>query len=234
MNNLVLYCSGAPYAPWAVAVIANRRNGSDLFKIQAWSTSGPPESVFITGIMGPVMTTSICVALACVRLNWERLVTVLMPAASQDDKLKATRSLFETPLHLHNSAAGEGPSAGLAVFLTVAGFVTGRECRDDTVVTGQLTVGGRVLKVGGCLEKGRVVLNKGRQRFVLPFQNAGELDTLEATKGIEVHAVRDIWEALPLVLVPSPLAAPEQPDPHAPGQDAGWSNTKRPGVCRVI
>lgn len=220
-RQLALFYPELRCAPWAVAVVKKKGTGNNLFKLLPSAAEGPPGRLRLQGLVGPTLATSLRVALASVRLNWERLVTVLMPTASHADKVKATCAIFETPLLLHNVALVDGASAGLAAFLTLVGFAMGLEFRDDTVVTGQITAGGRVLRVGGCVAEGRVALANGRKRFVLPSENAGELKTLEAKKGLEVHTVKDVWEALPLLLVTQPLAAPEQPGPHAQGQEAG-------------
>lgn len=220
-RQLALLCPELRCAPWAVAVAVVKNKGNNLLKLLPSAAEGPPGRLRLQGLMGPTMVTSLRVALASVRLNWERLVAVLMPTASHEDKVKATCTIFETPLLLHSVVSTEGGSAGLAAFLTLVGFAMGLEFRDDTVVTGQITAGGRVLGVGSCAAKGKAALDNGRKRFVLPSENAGELKTLEAKKGLEVHTVKDVWEALPLLLVTQPLAAPDQPGPHAQGQEAG-------------
>jgi hypothetical protein len=167
-------------------------------------------SLDVIGIMGPVASVSVHLALAAVRLHWERLLAMLLPAASPAAKADATHKLFERPVMMQWLLGGEGTSAGVAAFLSFVGYVTGAGFRDDTVLTGQLTAGGRVMGVGGCVDKAKVALRNGRKRFVVPAENAGELQALQAKTGLEVVAVSSVWEALSAVLVQPPAATPGQ------------------------
>ncbi|HZI93016.1 MAG TPA: endopeptidase La [Patescibacteria group bacterium] len=143
--------------------------GGDLLFIEATGMPGHGEIV-VTGQLGGVMKESVETALSFVR--------------SRAGELGIDERVFnDRRFHIHfpeGAIPKDGPSAGVAIALAFASLLTGREVRHDFAVTGEITLRGRVLPVGGIKEKMLAAARGGIRRVLLPSGNRKNLADLPA------------------------------------------------------
>ncbi len=150
----------------------------------------------ITGKLGEVMTESARAALSYVR--------------SHASELGIDPSFLETKdLHIHVPAGAvpkDGPSAGVTIFTAIASLLTGRIVRSDTAMTGEATLRGRVLPVGGIKEKVLAAHRAGLRRIVLPHKNERDIEDIpeETRAELTFVLVEDMSEVLAAALEPKP------------------------------
>ncbi|HJR69346.1 MAG TPA: endopeptidase La [Gammaproteobacteria bacterium] len=141
--------------------------GGDILFVEASLVPGKGKLI-LTGQLGDVMKES---AQAAVSLAKLRL-----------DKLGADRSALEThDLHIHLPAGAipkDGPSAGVAMFLAVASLLSGRTVRNDIAMTGEISLRGLVLPIGGVKEKTLAALRAGIDTVLLPTRNRKDLEEI--------------------------------------------------------
>jgi len=130
-------------------------------------------------------------------------------------ELGVDSEVFETQdLHLHVPAGAvqkDGPSAGVTIFTAFASLLSGRRIRPDTAMTGEATLRGRVLPVGGIDAKVLAARRAGFERVVLPKKNAVDLDDIpesvrETMEFVLVDSMDEVLEAA-LEPLPAPPAA---------------------------
>jgi len=128
-------------------------------------------------------------------------------------------------LHLHVPKGGtpkDGPSAGIAMFSAVASLLLGAPVKRDVAMTGEITLRGNVLPVGGIKEKLLAAHRAGMKEVVLPARNERDLDDVpkDVLAELKIHLVKKVEEVLPLVLeppaTPPPSEAPSIPPPAPP------------------
>ena len=123
------------------------------------------------------------------------------------------RDFYKTrDVHLHIPAGAtpkDGPSAGIAIACAVVSALTGIPLRGDIAMTGELTLRGRILPIGGLKEKAVAAHRNGITQIIIPHGNARELDDLPADirTAVTFHPVKTMDEVLRLALRPSPRAA---------------------------
>ncbi len=172
--------------------------GGDILFIETSRMKGKG-GLQITGQLGEVMQESAKAALSYVRSHAERLG--IEPGA------------FEGyDVHIHVPAGGvpkDGPSAGVTMFTALASLLSGRRVRPDTAMTGECSLRGRVLPVGGIKEKVMAAHRAGIERVILPAHNQRDVDDIpeDTRAAVELLFVGDMLEALDLALEPMP--APE-------------------------
>ena len=143
--------------------------GGEIIFVEAALTPGKGE-LKLTGQLGDVMKESAAAALSYLK------------ARASDIGIDA--SLFDkNDIHVHVPAGAqpkEGPSAGVTVLTAMASILTGRPARDDIAMTGEITLRGRVLPIGGIKEKVLGAHRAGIRRVLLPTRNEADLDDIPA------------------------------------------------------
>jgi ATP-dependent Lon protease len=162
--------------------------GGDTLEIEVNTMPGEGK-LKLTGQLGDVMKESAEIALSLVRS--------LLP--EQEDFFK------EHDFHLHVPAGAvpkDGPSAGVTMTTAIYSAVTGRSVRAKTAMTGEVTLRGRVLPIGGLKEKLLAARLAGIDQVMVPEENRPDVAELEAeiTEGIEVCYVEKVEEILKVVL----------------------------------
>ncbi len=115
----------------------------------------------------------------------------------------------------------DGPSAGVAMVTAIASELTGRPVRGDLAMTGEITLSGRVLPVGGIKEKVLAARRVGIRTVALPWQNEKNIKEdigEDLRRDMTIHFVRAVDEVLALALQPAPASPPDGPDGAAAGQ----------------
>jgi ATP-dependent Lon protease len=164
--------------------------GGDIMFVEASTMSGKGELV-LTGQLGEVMKES-------ARAAWTY-------ARSHAAELGIDEETFKRDLHVHVPAGAvpkEGPSAGVAMATALVSSLSGRPARHDVAMTGEITLSGRVLPIGGVKEKVLGAVRAGLTEVLLPKQNEGDLEDLpeDVRNSLRVHAVEELGEALALTL----------------------------------
>jgi ATP-dependent Lon protease len=164
--------------------------GGDILFVEAQTMKGKGDLV-LTGQLGDVMKES-------ARAAWSY-------ARSHADGLGIDRPGFEQDLHIHVPAGAipkDGPSAGVTIATAVVSALSGRFARHDVAMTGEITLSGRVLPIGGVKEKILGAVRAGITDIVLPKGNEPDLEDLheEVRKKIHVQLVENLGEVLAFTL----------------------------------
>jgi ATP-dependent Lon protease len=165
------------------------------------------EGLVLTGMLGDVMRESAQAALSYVRSNAAQL--------GLDPKSFEGKSI-----HIHVPAGAipkDGPSAGVAIATAIASLAKGVPVRNDTAMTGEITLRGKVLPVGGIKEKVLAAYRAGVKTVILPERNLDALEDVpeEIRKAIHFHGADSADKVLEIALGPAPRS--DQP-PRASGQ----------------
>jgi ATP-dependent Lon protease len=172
--------------------------GGDVLFIESSRMPGSG-SLTLTGQLGEVMKES-----ARAALSWFRAHAAAYGA--DPDFFK------NAEIHMHVPAGAipkDGPSAGVTMATALASELTRRPVRGDIAMTGEITLSGRVLPVGGIKEKVLAARRVGIREVILPRQNEKNVNedlTEELRKGLTVHYVQSVDEVLLLALTPNPAA----------------------------
>ena len=151
--------------------------GGDILFIEATRIPGSGRLI-LTGQLGDVMRESAQAALSLVK--------------AQANRLGIDSVLFEkSDIHMHVPAGAtpkDGPSAGVAIFTALVSLLTGRTVRSDTAMTGEISLRGLVLPVGGIREKVAAAARAGITRVLLPARNRRELEEIapDVRKRLEI------------------------------------------------
>jgi ATP-dependent Lon protease len=164
--------------------------GGDIMFVEASTMRGKGELV-LTGQLGDVMKES-------ARAAWTY-------ARSHAGGLQIADDMFDRDIHIHVPAGAipkDGPSAGVTMASAVVSALSGRPVRHDIAMTGEITLRGRVLPIGGVKEKVLGAVRAGIDRIILPRENEPDLEDLpdEVRSKIEVHLVHELGEVLALTL----------------------------------
>jgi len=171
--------------------------GGDVLFVEAALMAGSGGLV-LTGQLGDVMKESARIALTFVRSH-------AAPLGIKDD------AFVGKEFHLHVPAGAvpkDGPSAGVTLVTALASLLTGRPVKSTVGMTGEVTLQGRVLPIGGLKQKVLAAHAAGLTEVILPARNAPDLDDVPADVRSEMrfHAVNTIQEVLALALEPVALA----------------------------
>jgi ATP-dependent Lon protease len=168
--------------------------GGEIIFVEATLTPGKGE-LKLTGQLGEVMKESAAAALSYLK--------------SRASELGIEHSLFErNDIHVHVPAGAqpkEGPSAGVTVLTAMASILTGRPVRDDVAMTGEITLRGRVLPIGGVKEKVLGAHRAGLRRVLIPLHNEADLDDIPSDLRKEMQFV--MLESIDQVLRESLVSA---------------------------
>ena len=184
--------------------------GGDILFIEATKMNGKGQLV-LTGQLGDVMKESAQAALSFIRARAKWL--------GLDDNF-----LEKIDIHVHIPAGAipkDGPSAGVTMFVAMASMLTGKPIRSDVAMTGEITLRGLVLPVGGIKEKFLAAHRAGIKRVILPERNRKDVVEIpeQPRKEIEIIYVKRMDELLSLALTEMPklgLGAAAPPPPVAP------------------
>jgi ATP-dependent Lon protease len=164
---------------------------------------GAPVALILTGQLGDVMKESARAAFTYVTKNAERL-------GIPRNRL----GTVETHIHVPAGAIPkDGPSAGVAISVALASELSGRPVRKDIAMTGEVTLRGRVLPIGGVKEKVLGALRAGITDVILPKDNEADVEDVpdEARTKLRFHFVESLEQALALALVPEPGKSTGEP-----------------------
>ncbi|MGN6793343.1 MAG: endopeptidase La [Streptosporangiaceae bacterium] len=195
--------------PGVAAGLAVTGTGGDLLFIEA--SLADPESgstgLTLTGQLGDVMKESAQIALSYLRSNGPALG---LPVGQ----------LAERGVHLHVPAGAvpkDGPSAGITMTTALASLLSERLVRADVAMTGEVSLTGRVLPIGGLKQKLLAAHRAGITTVLIPARNEPDLDDVpeKVREALEIHLVSDVREVLDLALEPAD-AATDTPEPELP------------------
>ncbi|HLK49475.1 MAG TPA: endopeptidase La [Bryobacteraceae bacterium] len=169
--------------------------GGDILFIEAGRMPGGSKGLIMTGQLGPVMQESVQAALTWVRAN--------------ATEYAIDPEIFKTSdIHIHVPAGAipkDGPSAGITMAAALLSMLTNRLIRSHLAMTGEITLTGQVLPVGGIKEKVLAAKRSGVREVILPFEN--EVNVREDLKSeqigdMKMHFVKTMEEVVELALEP--------------------------------
>ena len=160
-------------------------------------------NIILTGLLGEVMKESARIAVSYLKANHS--VFIIPP------------KLFETSdIHIHfpsGAVPKDGPSAGLTLTVALASLFTGQKVRHDIAMTGEITLEGKVLAIGGLKEKLLAAKRAGIKRVVIPEENRETLSDfpVDILAGMEITYVQEIQEAIRILLIPNTETVEQKP-----------------------
>jgi ATP-dependent Lon protease len=192
--------------PGVVTGLAYTANGGDILFIESTRMQGN-KGLTLTGSLGDVMKESAQAALSLIR--------------SRADRLGIAADFFEkSDIHIHVPAGAipkDGPSAGVTMATSLASLLSGRAVRPDVAMTGEITLRGSVLPIGGVKEKVLAARRAGIRTVILPRRNEKDLFDVPATVRDEMHFefVDNLDQVLEVALAPEATEAGADAAPAA-------------------
>ena len=167
--------------------------GGDVLFIEASTMTGEP-GLSVTGQLGEVMKESVQIALSYLRSRG------------------LAGNLAEQKLHVHVPAGAvpkDGPSAGITMTTALASLASGRPVKSNVAMTGEVTLQGRVLPIGGVKQKLLAAHRAGLTEVIIPARNEPDLDDLpdSVRQALTIHPVADVADVLELALEPATVEA---------------------------
>lgn len=181
--------------PGVVTGLAWTSAGGCVLSVESSLYQSKADKLTLTGNLGDVMKESATLALQHVRANAE--------------KFGIDPTLFDTrALHIHvpeGAIPKDGPSAGITMATSIVSAFTGRKVRPRIAMTGELTLRGKVLPIGGVKEKILAAKRAGITDVILPEANRKDVQEIPDIylKGLNVHYVSDISDVISLALLPA-------------------------------
>lgn len=175
--------------------------GGDVLYVEA--SLADPETgetgLTLTGQLGDVMKESARIALSYLRSHGAELE---LPVTALKDR----------SVHVHFPAGAvpkDGPSAGVTLTTALASLLSGRQVRGDVAMTGEISLTGRVLPIGGVKQKLLAAHRAGITTVLIPARNEPDLDDVpeEVRNELTIHAVSDVREVLDIALSPAQVAS---------------------------
>jgi ATP-dependent Lon protease len=192
-SNVAGIATGMAYTPY----------GGEILFIEATQMAGKGATI-LTGQIGEVMKESATAAFSLIR--------------SRADQLGIdSKQLAESDIHIHVPAGAvpkDGPSAGVAMYLALASLLTRQPLRADVAMTGEITLRGLVLPIGGLKEKTLAARRAGIKEVIVPKRNEKDLVDVpdEVLSSLRFHFVENVDQALSIALARSKRsAAAEKP-----------------------
>ena len=169
--------------------------GGDVLFIEASAVEGSAGGLTLTGQLGDVMKESAQIAWAYVRAHADLLGIT-------------DRSIFDRHIHIHVPAGAvpkDGPSAGVTMVTALTSMALGRPVRSDVGMTGEVTLNGRVLPIGGAKQKLLAAQRAGLTTVFLPKRNEPDLDEVPADvlEAVEVVLSTDVAELVTAAIEPA-------------------------------
>ncbi len=162
--------------------------GGDMLEIEAAILNGSGK-LELTGSLGDVMQESAKAAVSYIR--------------SKADELPVNKDFYkENDIHIHvpeGATPKDGPSAGVTIATALISALSGRKVRKDVAMTGEITLRGRVLPIGGLKEKSMAAYKAGIKTVIIPYDNIADLDEVdpkvkEAITFMPIKTVQAVWE----------------------------------------
>jgi ATP-dependent Lon protease len=181
--------------------------GGELLTIEAVSLPGRGKMT-TTGKLGEVMQESIQAALSVVR--------------SRSRKLGIQEDFYQKrDIHIHlpeGATPKDGPSAGIAICTSMVSILTGIPVRADVAMTGEITLRGEVLPIGGLKEKLLAAHRGGIKTVLIPQENVKDLTEIpdNIKNKLDIHPVKWIDQVLELALEHAPEPLQDEPEAEAP------------------
>jgi len=178
--------------PGVATGLAVTGTGGEILFVEAAAMDGP-KGLTLTGQLGDVMKESAQIGLSYVR--------------SHARALGIGPGFEEKAIHIHVPAGAvpkDGPSAGIAMVTALASLFTGRPVRSTVGMTGEVTLQGKVLPIGGVKQKLLAAHRAGLSEVILPYRNEPQLEDVPASvrNAMTIHLVRDIRDVLDKALEP--------------------------------
>ncbi len=183
--------------PGVATGLAVTGTGGDVLFVEASSmpADGPGERLVLTGQLGDVMRESARIALSYTRSHAEEVGVEPQALSGQE-------------IHLHVPAGAvpkDGPSAGVTMVTALASLASGRSVRPNVGMTGEVTLQGRVLPIGGLKQKVLAAHRAGLTDVIIPERNRRDLDDVPAAvlEQVRIHPVLTVREVLDVALEPA-------------------------------
>jgi ATP-dependent Lon protease len=164
--------------PGVATGLAWTSNGGDIIFIESTRMNGQ-KGLLLTGSLGDVMKESAQAALSFIR--------------SRADRIGLAPDFYDkSDIHVHVPAGAipkDGPSAGVTIAASLVSLLTGRPVRSDVAMTGEITLRGKVLPVGGIKEKVLAARRAGIRTVILPRRNENDLDDIPAELRAEMETI---------------------------------------------
>ena len=180
--------------PGVATGLAVTGTGGDVLFVEATKMPGKDDGLVLTGQLGDVMKESARIALSYVRSHAEEL------GLDEHD-------FEDSSFHVHVPAGAipkDGPSAGITMTTALASLLTGRPVKHTVGMTGEVTLQGRVLPIGGLKQKALAAHAAGLTDVIIPERNRADLDDVPegVRNGMSFHPVMSLGEVLELSLEP--------------------------------
>lgn len=178
-----------------VAGLAWTAFGGEVLKVEVTAMAGK-KNLIMTGHLGQVMKESMQAALSYIR--------------SIAGQLKISADYFENhELHIHvpsGATPKDGPSAGITMAVALASLATGRPVKKNLAMTGEITLRGQILPIGGLKEKLLAAYRYGMKTVILPLQNKKDMVDIpaELKKGLKFKHFDNAWDVIRYSLEPKP------------------------------
>ena len=190
--------------------LAWTENGGDLLSVETVVMAGKGKYHY-TGTLGDIMKESVQAAISFVR---SRAVSLNIDAALFDKQ----------DIHLHvpeGATPKDGPSAGIAIYCSIVSSLTSIAVDRHTAMTGEITLSGRVLPIGGLKEKMLAALRGGIKKVIIPYDNIKDLEEIpdKVKNALEIIPVKNAHEVLPLALT------------HMPTQKDPWQHDETSSIA---